>query len=75
MCNRKAQSNNKLGLKGICKRTNRNSFIAQLKKGDKRVQKQFTSLIEAIKWYNVKSKEIHGEFGYIHPIPDEDVFL
>ena len=75
LLNRSPQGNNVLGLKGVSRATDRNMFLVQIRNNKKYYIKRFHSLIDAVKFYNEKSQELHGEFGYINDIPKDDIVL
>lgn len=61
--NRRLQSNNSSGLKGVWKRKNIDSWVAQIGLNGKTIRLgSFKSPEEAHKAYLLKAKEIHGEF-------------
>lgn len=52
--------------KGVCKRGN--TYRAYISKDYKTYEKRFKTEIDAVKWYNKKSKELYGEFAYQNPV-------
>jgi len=61
--NRKAKSDNRLGLRGIGFDKSRNKFYVFLQKEGRRIQKRFPSLEEAKDFAASISNQIHGEFS------------
>lgn len=68
--NKTKQSNNTSGYKGVTCLSN-NRFMAQIKKGDYKISKNFNNIIDAAIWYNSKAKELFGEFAYLNEIENQ----
>lgn len=63
--NRKSQSNNKTGYKGVYKHTQYDKYVAQIKVGSKRYSLGvFDTAKEAAKAYDLAAKIHHGEFAW-----------
>lgn len=60
-CNRRAQSNNSLGIKGCCF-VNGKYRVSIVKRGSEKYIRHFNSIEEAKAAYSSESKKIHGEF-------------
>ena len=61
--NRAAGSLNSLGIRGIGFDKSRNKFYVFLQKDGKRIQKRFSELEEALRFAEVTSNKLHGEFS------------
>lgn len=62
--NRAANSNNKLGLKGIYWLNHSNCYQAKIQKGNKIYSKKSTDIDFLIKWRKEKELELYGEYAY-----------
>ena len=69
MRNRKLQSNNSTGYKGVWYNRKKDRFIATIKiNGQSRTLKYCRTALEAAQIYNEKAVEIYGDFARINPI-------
>jgi hypothetical protein len=66
--NRRAQSNNSTGIKGICFDKRRNEWHASVKAGDVVKQKNFKAIEDAISAHTQWVKELHGDFACIERV-------
>lgn len=65
--NRGAQNNSKSGIRGVYRHTTANSWIAQIKAGDKRIHiGSFKTPEEAKHAYNEKAIELYGEYARLN---------
>jgi hypothetical protein len=65
--NRKKQSNNTSGYKGVCKHSQTNKWVAQIIKGSYKWQcSKYSTAIEAAIAYDKKAIELHGEFANLN---------
>jgi len=64
--NRLKQRNNKSGYKGVCKHSQCNRWVAQIKAGPVKWQGLYKTAIEAARAYDVKAMEMHGEFAILN---------
>lgn len=62
--NRAANSNNKLGTKGIYWLNHNNCYQAKIQKGNKIYSKKSTDIDFLIKWRKEKELELYGEYAY-----------
>ncbi len=66
-CNRKLHSNNKTGFRGVVFYPLLNKYMVRIKNKNKtHCLGLYSSLIEAAKAYDIKAKQLHGEFARLN---------
>jgi hypothetical protein len=64
LANSKKYKNNKSGFKGVCKHSQNNSWVAEIRKNNKKISLGcFATKEEAAEAYVKAAQEIHGEFA------------
>lgn len=69
LCNKRPYKTNPFGLKGVVQNKSNGKFLARISvNGKTRQIGTFETIDEAAKAYNIASRLLHGEFGYLNVI-------